>query len=75
MVFPINLWKTTDYRPAANNGGDGELGATFMEMMAEAPVLSIIPGKANFLPDLSDEEKNKFVEAANQNSSRNAKSL
>lgn len=63
---PYQFMETTDYRPAANNGGDGELGATFMEMMAEAPVLSIIPGKANFLPDLSDEEKNKFVEAANQ---------
>ena len=52
---PYQFMETTDYRPAANNGGDGELGATFMEMMAEAPVLSIIPGKANFLPDLSDE--------------------
>lgn len=63
---PYQFMDTTDYRPAANNGGDGELGATFMEMMAEAPVLSIIPGKANFLPDLSSEEKEKFIEAANQ---------
>lgn len=63
---PYQFMDTTDYRPAANNGGDGELGATFMEMMAEAPVISIIPGKANFLPDLTDDEKKTFIESTNQ---------
>ena len=61
---PYQFMDTTDYRPAAQGGniGDGELGATFMEMMAEAPILSIIPGKANFLPDLTDDQKKEFVD-------------
>ena len=37
-----------------------------MEMMAEAPILSIIPGKANFLPDLTDDQKKEFVESMNE---------
>lgn len=65
---PYQFMDTTDYRPAAQGGniGDGELGATFMEMMAEAPILSIIPGKANFLPDLTDDQKKEFVESMNE---------
>lgn len=64
---PYQFMETTDYRPgSAPEGvglGDKELGSHFMEMMAEAPILSIIPGKANFLPDLDDKTKSEVVNA------------
>lgn len=64
---PYQFMETTDYRPgSAPEGaglGDKELGSHFMEMMAEAPILSIIPGKANFLPDVDEKTKAEVVNA------------
>ena len=40
-----------------------DMGRMYTEtFIAEAPVVSILPGNANFLPNMSDEDKNKLLD-------------
>ena len=41
---------------------DAELGLVYGEAMAEAPILSVVPGAPIFMPDLSNAEKKGFID-------------
>jgi hypothetical protein len=41
---------------------DDALGMAFYQLMSEAPVLSVLPGKPLFMPDLSNSEKDGFIQ-------------
>lgn len=59
--IPYQFLPSTDIRIGnLHNKGqvpDAELGYNYYEMMGEVPILSVIPGSPQFLPDLSDTEK------------------
>lgn len=58
---PFQFLPTTDIRPT--DGADKELGIFFQSsVMAEAPVLSLLPGRPDYLANLSDEDKQALVE-------------
>ena len=51
------------YRPSVDTrvaGTDSVLGVEYMTMIAEAPYISIMPGKPLFLPDLSEDQKKEY---------------
>lgn len=57
--MPYQFLASTDIRPDGGN-----LGRVFANnILAESPILSILPCKPNYLPSLSTEEKNKVVTA------------
>lgn len=55
--MPYQFLSTTDIRPDGGN-----LGRVFANnILAESPILSILPCKPNYLPSLSTDDKNKVV--------------
>lgn len=67
--LPHQFLSTADYRIDNSNEGTGlnrinkasGMGRKFLqEIIAEAPILTIIPGNANFLPDYSKADKSSF---------------
>lgn len=59
---PYQFLKTTDMRGSeVKSNTDAELGLAYTEMMNEAPILCVLPGRPMFLPDLTDEQKNGFI--------------
>lgn len=58
---PFQFLETTDTRPAQGNP-DAELGIFFQNIMREAPILSLLPGRPGYLANLSTEEKSSLTE-------------
>lgn len=59
---PFQFIDTTDIRPTG--GSDSELGIFFQNsIMAEAPVLSLLPGRPDYLANLTDEGKKDLTES------------
>lgn len=59
---PYQFLPSTDLRVSDVGGTtDPELGLAYTEMMNEAPILCVLPGKPMFLPDLSDDQKKNFI--------------
>lgn len=57
--MPYQFLASTDIRPDGGN-----LGRVFTtNILAESPILSILPSKADYLPSLSDENKQKVFQA------------
>ena len=63
---PYQFMETVDARPSIyaeeeSEKRDVELGTHFLQMMAEAPVISVLPGRPNFLPDMEEEAKKQML--------------
>ena len=63
---PYQFMETVDARPSIyaeeeSDKRDVELGTHFLQMMAEAPVISVLPGRPNFLPDMEEEAKKQML--------------
>ena len=63
---PYQFMDTVDARPSiyAENEADkpdAELGTHFLQMMAEAPIISVLPGRPNFLPDMEEAAKKQML--------------
>ena len=56
---PYQYRKSVDTRVDIN-GTKGVIGVEYLTMMAEAPYISIMPGKPLFLPDLDDSKKEEY---------------
>ncbi len=57
---PFQFSKNADLRVFDN---DIDLGRKYLEtFVGEAPIVSILPGKSSFLPNMSDDERNSIVE-------------
>lgn len=58
---PYQLRETEDFRYTAGN--DGDLGLSYLQHMAEAPMIAVMPGTTQFLPDLSGQDRDNFAQA------------
>lgn len=58
---PYQFMASTDARLKSGTMDDS-LGMAFYQLMSEAPILSVIPGKPLFMPDLSNSEKDGFIQ-------------
>jgi hypothetical protein len=55
---PFQFTKQTDFRLT---GGEYDLGRKYLEtIVAESPIVYFLPGRPNFLPNSSDDERNAF---------------
>lgn len=60
--MPYQFLPTTDYR--ASIGGDTNvLGTSLIEACAELPILTVIPGRPLFLPDMNEDQRKSLVES------------
>ena len=56
------------YRPTVDmrvDGADSVLGVEYLTMLAEAPYISVLPGKPLFLPDIEDDKKSEYLKVFN----------
>ena len=60
---PYQFRETVDPR---GEGRDAKLGMDYLYMMNEAPIISVMPGKAMFLPDCTESEKENFLKGFNE---------
>lgn len=72
---PYQFMDTVDARPSIyaeeeSEKRDVELGTHFLQMMAEAPVVSVLPGRPNFLPDMEEESKKQLLSELDQASKK-----
>ena len=59
LGMPYQFLETTDTR-----GSQGNLGRVFTDnIIGEAPILSMLPCRANYMPSLSDEDKQNVIKA------------
>ena len=57
---PYQFLSSTDIRP--ETGADKELGMNLYEALSEAPTISVLPGKPFFLADLTDEQRENWID-------------
>ena len=60
---PYQFLPSTDIRD--ETGTDAELGLVYGEAMAEAPILSVVPGAPIFMPDMDNGEKEGWINKLN----------
>ena len=58
--FPYQFRDTIDMR---GEGKDNILGISFREAMSQFPMISYLPGRPSFLPDLPEDQKASYLEA------------